>query len=352
LISRMPPLLSPPPRLVQKKLLVDTLKQKADYAILSSYCSRLETLLKNESPQSLLALRQGFCFNRLDVCDKTLSEILSSLEPDDQTNRHEKELRDVLLASFDDRFPSNASSSTSNPTATMESVLGIVAQNGYTQLVAPLVNLSKKTRNCVILQPAMREVKDERGETQLHYFSRMGLTSSVERMLSMKGIDVESKFGRPGWTCLMSAAMNGHTDICRLLLQRGANVKSVHKHNGTTPLHLAAQSGAVDVVKLLADFGADLEARDYSGCRALHWAAISGHLDVVVELIVERRVYINARHNEGDTPLTFARLHKHHEIAKFITSFQYCKVEEPDGLDGLVPSDKRPSPPVERKLFV
>ena len=346
----MPSLSSPPPRLVQKKLITDTLKQKADYAILSSYCLRLETLLKNESPQSLLALRQGFCFNRLDVCDKALSEILSSLEPDDQMARHEKELLDVLLTSFDDRFRFD-SSKTSNPPATIESVLGIVALNGYTQLVAPLVNLSKRTRNCIVLQPAMREVKNERGETQLHYFSRMGLTSSVERMLSMKGIDVESRFGRPGWTCLMSSAMNGHTDICRLLLQRGANVKAVHKHNGTTPLHLAAQSGAVDVVKLLADFGADLEARDYSGCRALHWAAISGHLDVVVELIVERRVYINARHNEGDTPLTFARLHKHHEIAKFITSFQYCK--EPDGLvDGLVSSNKRPSPPVERKLFV
>lgn len=349
----MPPLpLSPPPRLAQKKLIAENLKQKADFAILSSYCARLESFLKHESPQSLVALRQGFSFNRNEVCDKALTDILSSLQIEDQKARNEKEIREALLSSFDDKFPSSATLSSPIPPVTIESILGIVAENGHAQLVAPFINLSKRTRNCNILQPAMREIKNERGETQLHYFCRKGLTSSVERMLCMKGIDIESRFGRPGWTCLMSAAMNGHADICHLLLQRGANVKAIHKHNGTTPLHLAAQSGMVDVVRLLADYGADLEARDYSGCRALHWAAISGHLDIVIELIVERRVYINARHNEGETPLTFARLHKHHEIAQFITSFQYSK-DDPEGIDKRSPtSEKKISPPVERRLFL
>jgi hypothetical protein len=57
---------------------------------------------------------------------------------------------------------------------TIEDILWIMAKAGHTQLVAPLMNLSKVTRTCIHLQPIMMNVKlGERGETQLHHCARM-----------------------------------------------------------------------------------------------------------------------------------------------------------------------------------
>jgi hypothetical protein len=81
------------------------------------------------------------------------------------------------------------------PPPTLESILWIVAKSGYTKEVAPLMNLSKATRECKNLQRVMREVRNwgrYGGRTQLHYFCEMGMTSSVKRMLEMKSIDVEA----------------------------------------------------------------------------------------------------------------------------------------------------------------
>jgi hypothetical protein len=333
----MPLLIKPPTspsNSVISKLIAENLKQKAENALLILYCSRLENHMKvaeststSSSLQSLIALKQQVLFNRLDICEKVVSEILPTLRLEDYKIK-EKDIRDAVYIAFDKLFIktfniNTTSTSVQKKAPTFESVLGIMAEMGHLQLIKPLLNLSKSTRNCSILQTAMREVKNIKGETQLHYFCRKGLTKSVERMLSMKGIDIESKFGRPNWTCLMSASIYGHTEICKMLLNKGASLKAIHKHNGTTPLHFAAQNGSVDIIKLFADYGADLEARDYSGCRAIHWAAIEGHLEVVKELVAVRKVYLHARHNDGDTALTFARLHKHLDIANFLTTFVY-----------------------------
>jgi hypothetical protein len=42
---------------------------------------------------------------------------------------------------------------------TIEDILWIMAKAGHTQLVAPLMNLSKVTRTCIHLQPIMMNVK-------------------------------------------------------------------------------------------------------------------------------------------------------------------------------------------------
>ena len=59
---------------------------------------------------------------------------------------------------WNDRF---AAFRAANP-PTIEDVLWIVAKNGYSDLVAKLINLSKFTRICQNLQPVMREVRNKR----------------------------------------------------------------------------------------------------------------------------------------------------------------------------------------------
>ena len=167
---------------------------------------------------------------------------------------------------------------------TIEKVFWIMAKNGFTSEVAPLINLTLKTRNCNDLQEVMMEVKNRWGMTQLRYFCRKGMTASVVRMLAMRSIDIEAKNGVNGWTCLYSAACFGHLDICRMLLDKGAQVNARSK-GGWTPLHYAAQQGHIEIVRLLCDRGADIEARDNYGTRPLHVAAIGGHLSIVKYLI-------------------------------------------------------------------
>jgi hypothetical protein len=77
---------------------------------------------------------------------------------------------------------------------TIEDILWIMAKAGHTQLVAPLMNLSKVTRNCIHLQPIMMNVKLGRyGKTQLHHCARNGFTTSVKRLLSIRNINVNVK---------------------------------------------------------------------------------------------------------------------------------------------------------------
>ena len=162
--------------------------------------------------------------------------------------------------------------------------------------------------------------------TQLHYFCENGMTSSVVRMLEMKSIDVEARGGgrENGWTCLITAAENGHLDICRLLIDKGAQLEA-KTSNGWTPLHCAADQGHVEIVRLFCDRGADVEARTNDnayrpGSRPLHRASMNGHISVVKELIEERNAEINARANDGWTALTNARQQHRRDIAAYLVS--------------------------------
>jgi hypothetical protein len=202
---------------------------------------------------------------------------------------------------------------------TIEDILWIMAKAGHTQLVAPLMNLSKVTRNCIHLQPIMMNVKlGERRETQLHHCAENGLTTSVKRLLSIRNINVNVKdvYGR---TPLHYAAENGHIEITFLLLQNGAEV-NVKSNYGNTPLHWAATQGHVDILHLLVENGADLEAQNNYGERALHSAAYNGRLPFIQELISRYHVDINARLNDGRTALMLARARNHSTVITFLQS--------------------------------
>jgi ankyrin repeat protein len=204
---------------------------------------------------------------------------------------------------------------------TIEDILWIMAKAGHTKLVAPLMNLSKVTRTCIHLQPIMMNVKlGERGQTQLHFCARNGLTTSVERLLSIRNINVNVKDVHRA-TPLNDAAANGRVEIVRLLLQNGADVNA-KDNDGHTPLHCAAFQGNVDILHLLVENDADLEAQHNDGWRALHCAAFRGYLPIIQELISRYHVDINARENNGRTALweARARSHSHRTVITFLES--------------------------------
>jgi hypothetical protein len=278
-----------------------------------------EALTKRENAISHLKL----CIARRDQCELDLiifrrkySETVINADPILHSRHIElmtarKEAWEAYFKAYDALYPK-----------TIEDILWIMAKAGHTQLVAPLMNLSKVTRNCIHLQPIMMNVKLGRnGRTQLHFCARKGLTTSVKRLLSIRNINVNVKDDWDGSTPLHYAAWHGHVEITRLLLQNGAEVNA-RSDDGYTPLYCAAFYGHVDILHLLVENGADLEAQNYHGYRALHYAAYHGNLPFIQELISRYHVDINAREeNNGRTALWEARHghpHQHPAVITFL----------------------------------
>jgi hypothetical protein len=263
-----------------------------------------DALIKRENAISHLKL----CIARRDQCDLDLihfrrqySETIINADPI-LHSRHillinaRKDAWEAYFQAYDALYPK-----------TIEDILWIMAKAGHTQLVAPLMNLSKVTRNCIHLQPIMMNVKmGRRGMTQLHHCAENGFTTSVKRLLSIRNINVNVKDDVNGNTPLHYAALNGHNEIIRLLLRAKADA-NVRDRLYRTPLRWAAENSQVDILHLFVENGANLEAQDYTGWRALHSAAYNGNLPFIQELISRYHVDINARNNYGRTALTLAR---------------------------------------------
>jgi hypothetical protein len=263
-----------------------------------------EALIKRENAITHLQL----CIARRDQCELDLihfrrkySETVIKSDPI-LHSRHvllinaRKEAWEAYFKAYDALYPK-----------TIEDILWIMAKAGHTQLVAPLMNLSKVTRNCIHLQPLMMNVKlGWRGRTQLHHCAWNGFTTSVKRLLSIRNINVNVKDDEYGATPLHDAAYNGHVEITRLLLQNGAEVNAKDNYSDT-PLYCAAIHGHIDILHLLVENGVDLEAQSNDGWRALHRAALFGNLPFIQELISRYHVDINARDNNGETALRVAR---------------------------------------------
>ena len=275
-----------------------------------------EALIKREDAISHLQL----CIARRDQCELDLinfrrkySETVINADPILHSRHIElmnarKEAWEAYFKAYDSLYPK-----------TIEDILWIMAKAGHTQLVAPLMNLSKVTRNCIHLQPLMMNVKLGRwGETQLHHCAENGFTTSVKCLLSIRNINVNVKDDLKGATPLHYAAENGHVEIVRLLLQNGAEVNA-KSNRGWTPLHWTTVIfGHIDILHLLVENGADLEAQSNEGRRALHRAAYNGRLPFVQELISRYHVDINARDNDGTTALREARARNHPTVINFL----------------------------------
>ncbi|XP_074515761.1 ankyrin repeat domain-containing protein SOWAHC [Sebastes fasciatus] len=104
-----------------------------------------------------------------------------------------------------------------------------------------------------------------------------GLWDCLQPLLSVEPSLVAKRDFVTGFTCLHWAAKQGKAELLSQLLAFAkenaipVNV-NVRSSAGYTPLHLAAMHGHTQVVRvLLSDWEADLEARDYSGRRAIQY---------------------------------------------------------------------------------
>ena len=260
----------------------------------------------------------AFCVTHRDQCELDLKTFLFEY-PNERVINANPILRSrhlLLITAKNEAWEAYFKAHKAANPKTIEDILWIMAKAGHTQLVAPLMNLSKVTRTCIHLQPIMMNVTLGRyGRTQLHHCVRNGLTYSVKRLLSIRNINVNVKDVN-GDTPLHYAAANGHVEIARLLLQNGAEVNA-KGNDGWTPLHFAAFQGHVDILHLLVENGADLEAQNNDGMRALHWAASKGHLPFIQDLVSRYHVDINAKGHRV-TALWWAQFRGHPAVISLL----------------------------------
>jgi vacuolar-type H+-ATPase subunit H len=221
-------------------------------------------------------------------------------------------LKRELKKAWDARF---SAAFLCEPPPTLDKVLWIVAKNGYTKEVMRCMNLNQATRSCKMLQKVMREVKGKYGMTQLNYFACKGMISSVNRMLLMKGIDVESR-DVYGDTPLTNAAAYGIIEIVEMLLNHGARIEG-KDDDGCTSLHAASSRGHLSAVNLLINKGANFEVSSVHGWKSLHTAASNGHLKIVKALIA-KGADMNSLTKGGQSALGWARRKNRHKIVDFL----------------------------------
>jgi len=85
-----------------------------------------------------------------------------------------------------------------------------------------------------------------------------------------------------GWTPLMCASSNGHTECAKLLLDSGADV-NIKSNDGWTPLMWASSKGRTECVKLLLECGADTTIVDKDG----KTASMLSHNSDITQLLLE-----------------------------------------------------------------
>ena len=89
-----------------------------------------------------------------------------------------------------------------------------------------------------------------------------------------------------GYTPLLLAAQNGHTDVFKLIsLKVKDGNPNPENDEGCTPLHLASQNAHLEICKIIAEKIQDVNPKMDGGVAPLYMAARNGHMEICKFLI-------------------------------------------------------------------
>jgi RNA polymerase sigma factor (sigma-70 family) len=157
----------------------------------------------------------------------------------------------------------------------------------------------------------------------LHEAAAIGKTQFVAELVRGNKALVDT-YSPEGFTALALAAHFGHSETAAFLIEEGADVNAVSRHQmRVTPLHATLFGRQIETARLLVEHGADVRIRrggkgwPRCGWTALHYVAGFGFVDLV-EPLLSRGAEIDARDDEGKTPLEVAVEAGQAEIAEML----------------------------------
>ena len=188
-----------------------------------------------------------------------------------------------------------------NPSAS----LNAIQDNGITALMEAVV--SNRIDQVQALLAAGADVEKTVDDlTPLVVAASRDCVEIVRALVAGGPTDVNAKTYNSN-TALTAAADLGHAEIVRYLLAVGADVNAKTGH-GNTALTLAAGRGHAEKVRALLAAGADVNAKDACGNTALIFAASKGYTEIVRALLEDPRIDVDAKNDEGYTPLMYAAM--------------------------------------------
>ena len=145
----------------------------------------------------------------------------------------------------------------------------------------PLFLASRRSKDAVralLARGARQDLRRDNGSSALHQAAHSGEASVIELLCAAPGAEVDAQDSN-GYTPLMIASLDDHSDAVRALLARGAR-QDLQDCIGWTALHSAARRGHAGVAELLCagpGAAAALALRDRDGCTPLALAVKSGN---------------------------------------------------------------------------
>lgn len=216
---------------------------------------------------------------------------------------------------------------------------------GATPLMVALMGEQPNEALYLLKNGADPAITENSGWTAAHYAADKGYVDVLEELANREvDLDVQAD---DGVTPLLRAAISDHSRVMDFLLDHGADPNR-GLHDGWTPLfevvdkgriefiekmfahggdplqvqddgwslyHMAVMNGAGGVLDLLVEQSAEgLQFVTDEGRTLLHQAAKSGHADLA-EMLIAQGLDVNARNNDGQTPLDVAIEFEHDDVA-------------------------------------
>lgn len=127
------------------------------------------------------------------------------------------------------------------------------------------------------------------------------------------------KLDAVGETPVSRVLRSGHPRLVALIMAV-AEESRTRKHSVPDLIRFARHS-QVRKVRNCIEEGHDLDVQDTYGLSAMHWAAITGCLDLA-KLLINRGGQVNPRDGQLTdlTPLTIARLMGYEEVARYLAT--------------------------------
>lgn len=195
-----------------------------------------------------------------------------------------------------------------------------VNRYGITPLAQACENGNAQVVEMLLKAGAEVNIPHAEGETPLMTAARTGNPAVIQVLLD-NGATINAAEEWRGQTALMWAAAEGHLDAVKLLIAKGADINAKSKvfdftalkpkagsvgmnfpRGGFTPLLFAARQGHSNVVKTLVEAGANINLADPDATTPTLIAILNFHYDIAAYLI-ERGADVNLADVRGRTPL-------------------------------------------------
>ncbi|XP_066249299.1 uncharacterized protein [Euwallacea similis] len=160
--------------------------------------------------------------------------------------------------------------------------LQLAVQNGHHNIVSTLID-----------NRADPHLTSNNGFTALHLATLEGNLETVDLLVNICSVDINSVDNINNETALIIAALNGFKDIVELLLKAGADLTCKTKKNGLTAFIAAVSRGHADVVIAFLKYKANLiDDSDDNGLTALHYAAHKNYNDIA-DILIKHKANVN-----------------------------------------------------------